>query len=128
MKVQAGHCTGADLSRCHGVTHLFNAISVDHRSKSTALSALLDDKIYTEIIADGVHLSDDILELARSKPEDKIILVSDSLPIAASGLNEIEFAGEKIYFDGNQKATSSTGTIAGSTAVLDEIIEKTFAN
>lgn len=125
IKVQAGHCTGADLSKCTGITHLFNAMEgISHRNGSTALSALINDNIYTEIIADGVHLSDDILSLVfKSKPEDKIILVSDSLPLAASELKEMEFAGETVYFDG-KKATSSEGTIAGSTAVLDEIVER----
>ena len=51
VKVQAGHCFGGDLSKCSGVTHLFNAMAgINHREKSTALSALIDDKIYTEII------------------------------------------------------------------------------
>jgi len=123
VKVQAGHCTSGDLSKCHGVTHLFNAMGgINHREKSTVLSALINDKTYTEIIADGVHLSDDILSLIfKSKPKDKVILVSDSLPLAKSNLKEMDFAGEKIYFDG-KKATSSDGTIAGSTAILDEIV------
>lgn len=125
IKVQAGHCIGSDLNGCSGVTHLFNAMKgIDHRSKSTALSALVDDKIYTEIIADGVHLSDDILKLVfKSKPEDKVILVSDSLPLAGSDLKEMEFAGEKIYYNG-EKATSKDGTIAGSTTVLDKIVRR----
>lgn len=124
IKVQAGHCSGADLSKCTGVTHLFNAMAgINHREGSTALSALIEDKIYTEIIADGIHLSEDILKLVfKSKPEDKIILVSDSLPIAKSDLKETEFAGSKIYYDG-KKAASQDGTIAGSTAVLDEIVK-----
>lgn len=124
VKVQAGHCTSGDLEKCHGVTHLFNAMSgINHREKSTALSALINDDIYTEIIADGIHLSDDILELVfKSKPEDKIILVSDSLPIAKSSFSQIDFAGSTIYYDG-EKATSKGGTIAGSTAVLNEIIK-----
>lgn len=123
IKVQAGHCVGSDLTYCDGVTHLFNAMSgINHREGSTALSALINDEIYTEIIADDVHLSDDILKLIfKSKPEDKIILVSDSLPLAGSGLKEIDFAGEKIFYDG-KKATSIIGTIAGSTAFLDEIV------
>lgn len=123
IKVQAGHCTGSDLRKCTGTTHLFNAMTgINHREKSTALSALINDDIYTEVIADGVHLSDDILELIfRAKPEDKIILVSDSLPIAGSDLTEKLFAGEKIFYDG-KKATSKEGTLAGSTAFLDEII------
>ena len=123
VKVQAGHCTSGDLSKCHGVTHLFNAMGgINHREKSTVLSALINDKTYTEIIADGVHLSDDILSLIfKSKPKDKVILISDSLPLAKSNLKEMDFAGEKVYFDG-KKATSSDGTIAGSTAILDEIV------
>lgn len=123
VKVQAGHCVGSDLSHCDGTTHLFNAMSgVNHRENSTALSALYDDRIYTEIIADGIHLSEDILKLVfKTKPEDKIILVSDSLPIAGSNLKEMAFGGKSIFYDG-KKATSKEGTLAGSTAFLDEII------
>lgn len=125
VKVQAGHCTGSDLAECHGVTHLFNAMSkIDHREGSTALSALINDEIYTEIIADGIHLSDDILGLIfKTKPEDKIILVSDSLPLAGSDLEEIAFCGKCIYKK-EGKAVSKEGILAGSTAFLDEIIRK----
>lgn len=123
--VQAGHCTGHDLRMCKGVTHLFNAMSgVEHRAKSTALSALIDDYIYTEIIADGQHLSEDIIELVfKCKLKEKIILVSDSLPLTKSNLKEMVFAGEKIFFN-EEKATSQSGTIAGSTTTLDEIIAR----
>lgn len=125
IKVQAGHCIGSDLTNCTGVTHLFNAMgSINHRENSTALSALVNDEIYTEIIADGVHLSEDILKLIfKSKPEDKIILVSDALPLAGSNLIKMDFGGKCIYYkDG--KATSKEGTIAGSTAFLDEIVKR----
>lgn len=124
VKVQAGHCIGGDLTGCDGVTHTFNAMSgITHRGKSTALSALINDNIYTEIIADGVHVSDDALKLLfKSKPEDKIILVSDSLPCAHSNIREFVFADEKIYFDG-EKATSAQGTLAGSTSLLPDIVK-----
>ena len=125
VKVQAGHCTGGDLTGCNGVTHLFNAMSgISHRQSSTALSALINDDIYTEIIADGVHVSDDILKLVfKTKPIDKIILISDSLPITHSDIKETVFADSKIYYDG-KRAISSDGTIAGSTMLLNEIVER----
>ena len=125
VKVQAGHCIGGDLSKVNGVTHLFNAMSgINHRTQSTALSALINDNIYTEIIADGIHISDDALKLLfKSKPSDKIILISDALPITNSNLKETTFADSRIYYDG-QKATSADGTIAGSTMLLDKIIER----
>lgn len=124
IKVQAGHCTGGDLNNCDGVTHTFNAMSaITHRGKSTALSALINDNLYTEIIADGVHVSDDALKLLfKSKPTDKIILVSDCLPCTHSTIKEFDFAGSKIYFDGT-RATSASGTIAGSTTLLPDIIK-----
>ena len=125
VKIQAGHCTSGDLSRVNGVTHLYNAMSgINHRKESTALSALINDNIYTEIIADGIHVSDEALQLLfKSKPTDKIILISDALPITHSELKEAIFADSKIYYDG-KKATSEDGTIAGSTMLLDEIIER----
>lgn len=123
VKVQAGHCIGADLSYCDGATHLFNAMSgINHREGSTALVALIDDGVYTEIIADGIHLGEDILRLVfKTKPQNKVILVSDSLPIAGSDLKKTDFGGKTIFYDG-AKAVSKEGTLAGSTAILDEIV------
>ena len=122
IKVQAGHCIG--FGNVNGATHTFNAMSgVTHRGISTALSALISDNVYAEIIADGIHVSDDALKLFfKAKPEDKVILISDALPITYSNLRETIFADSKIYYDGN-KATSKDGTIAGSTKLLPEIIK-----
>lgn len=123
IKVQAGHCVG--WGQVNGVTHTFNAMSgINHRKSSTALSALISDEVYTEIIADGIHVSDDALKLLfKSKPSDKIILISDALPITNSELREAIFADSKIFYDG-KKATSADGTIAGSTMLLDKIIKR----
>lgn len=124
IKVQAGHCVGGELKGIDGVTHIFNAMSgINHREQSTTLSALTDDNIYTEVIADGIHINDNALKLVlKAKPADKIILISDSLPCTHSNLREFIFADEKIYYDG-EKATSEQGTLAGSTKLLPEIIK-----
>ena len=124
VKIQAGHCVGGNLSKVSGTTHTFNAMSgITHRGKSTALSALINDDIYAEIIADGVHVSDDALKLFfKSKPANKVILISDALPITYSDLKETIFAGSKIFYDG-VKAASADGTIAGSTTMLDKIVK-----
>ena len=126
IKVQAGHCTGwgYDNKKPDGATHIFNAMSgISHRGISTVLSALLDDTVYTEVIADGVHVSDDALKLLfKTKPKDKIILISDALPITKSNLKKTIFADSEIYYDGI-KATSSSGTIAGSTKLIPDIVK-----
>lgn len=123
-KVQAGHCIGGNLNRVDGVTHTFNAMSgVNHRKESTALSALVKDSLYAEIIADGVHVCDDALKLFfKSKPADKVILISDALPITESTLKKTIFADSEIYYDGI-KAASAGGTIAGSTTLVNKIVK-----
>lgn len=124
VKIQAGHCVGGELAGVNGVTHTFNAMAgINHREKTTALEALINDNLYTEIIADGIHVSDDALRLLfKSKPEDKVILISDALPITYSDMSEAVFADSKIFYDG-EKAASADGTIAGSTKLLPEIIK-----
>ena len=121
VKIQAGHCVG--WGNVNGATHTFNAMSeVTHRGTSTALSAMVADNVYAEIIADGIHVSDEALKLFfKAKPTDKVILISDALPITYSDMKEAVFADSKIYYDG-KKATSADGTIAGSTKLLPEII------
>lgn len=125
IKIQAGHCVGGDLSFCDGVTHIFNAMSpITHKNiDSTVLSALNNDDIYTEIIADGVHVNDEALKLLLNvKSQNKILLISDCLPCTHSNIEEFIFAGQKIYYK-NGKATSCEGTIAGSTMLLADIIK-----
>ena len=122
IKIQAGHCIGGDLNDIDGVTHIFNAMKgINHREQSTSLSALINDDIYAEIIADGVHVSDEALKLLF-KSKSKIILISDCLPCTKSNIKEFVFAGETVYYDG-KKATSKDGTLAGSTVLLTDIIK-----
>ena len=125
IKIQAGHCLSGNLQNIDATTHTFNAMSgINHRENSTSLSALIDDNIYTEIIADGMHISDEIIKLVfKSKPIDKILLISDALPITYSDLREFIFADSKIFYNG-EKAVSKNGTIAGSTMLIDKMIKR----
>lgn len=64
-----------------GITHLFNAMRpFHHREPGIAGFGLLNNDVYVEIIADGVHLDVQTLRLVfKSKPPDRIILISDAV-------------------------------------------------
>lgn len=64
-----------------GITHIFNAMRpFHHREPGLAGFGLIDEDIYIEVIADGIHLHPKTLELVFSKKRlDKIMLVSDSV-------------------------------------------------
>ena len=129
VKVQAGHCLGSDLTGCSGVTHIFNTMPLmSHKNNepTPSLKALVNNNIYAEIIADGIHVADDMLiVLFKTKPASKIILISDSLPAAGLHLEKnysFNFAGKEIIFDG-QKLADANGSLAGSSKLLSEIIK-----
>ncbi len=125
VRVSAGHCTGADLSAVSQVTHLFNAMgALSHKTLSTVLSALSDDRISVEIIADFRHVLPDVVKLVfKIKPKEKIILISDALPVAHSNLDTIIFCGKEIFLKDN-RAVDVNGTMAGSTMFVYDIIKQ----
>lgn len=129
VRVSAGHCIGTDLSHVQQVTHLYNAMGeFSHRNPSTAVKALSDDNIYVELIADGVHVQQEVLKITfRTKPLNKIILISDALPITHSDKEEMLFCGKSVFLK-NGKAVDKNGTIAGSTNFVSDIIKNIVEN
>ena len=107
------------------VTHLFNAMkSIHHREPSSAVAALNNDNVGIEIISDLEHVDKEIIKIVlKLKPKEKILLISDALPISYSNQTEAIFGGEKIYYDG-KRAASKEGTLAGSTLYFDDIYPK----
>ena len=103
-EARAGYAAGGSST-----THLFNAMSgVDHRSPGLAVAALTDDDVYVELIADGVHVHPALWPLiTRTKPADRLMLVSDAIPLAGMGDGratvgglEVEVVGQRVTLVG----------------------------
>ena len=114
---QAGHSNGEDIKNCKGITHIFNAMpQIHHRNNSITLEGLTNDKIYCEIIADLIHTSKNTLKLLlKTKPLEKILLISDSLP-SSHFEEKIIFCNKEII-----NGKDENGTLAGSNNTIDEI-------
>ena len=76
VKVQEAVQAGASH-----VTHLFNGMKgLHHREPGTAGASLLFDELTVEIIADGIHVRPDMIDLAvRLKGTDNVVLISDAM-------------------------------------------------
>jgi len=80
---------------------------------------LTDDRVYAELIADGVHLHPAIVSLlVRAKGVDHITLVTDAM--RATGLEDggYDLGGQTIDVR-NGVARTHTGNLAGSTLTLN---------
>lgn len=97
------------------VTHVFNGMSgVHHRDGGLALWALVDEAVTCGLIADGHHVSHDIVKLvfAVKGPHDGVVLVSDSVGWMHPGA-----VARGVTADAGAAALAD-GTLAGSTSSL----------
>jgi N-acetylglucosamine-6-phosphate deacetylase len=103
------------------VSHTFNAMeSLHHRSPGALGAALSDDRIYTQVIADGVHLHPAVVKiLVRSKGPGRTILITDAMRAAGLGDGRYELLGQEIEVAGGEARTRE-GTLAGSILTLDQ--------
>jgi N-acetylglucosamine-6-phosphate deacetylase len=115
-EARAGYRAGGSTT-----THLFNGMSgVDHRSPGLAVAALTDDDAWVELIADGQHVHPAIWDLiARAKPRDRLMLVSDAIPIAGTDIVRATLLGLEIEVRGARCTLAGTDTLAGSVIALD---------
>ncbi|MBU5312083.1 N-acetylglucosamine-6-phosphate deacetylase [Tissierella carlieri] len=104
-------------------THLYNGMrEFNHREPGIIGAALLDERVYCEIIYDRIHLHDAAVKIAvRMKGVDKIVLVSDSMMAAGLSDGDYELGGQKVIVK-NSTARLETGSLAGSTLNLRDAV------
>ena len=79
-------------------THTYNAMSdLQHKNPGVAGAALFHDQMHCELIADGVHVHKDLVTFTvKTKPADKVVLITDSLKPTALGPGRYEANGDAI--------------------------------
>ena len=100
-------------------THTFNAMTkVHHRNPGAAICALNCDEAYAELICDGDHVHPAMVKLAyRSKPKDKLVLITDSMSATCCADGLYKIAGTDVYVRAG-RAVDVNGTLAGSTLTM----------
>jgi N-acetylglucosamine-6-phosphate deacetylase len=117
-EARAGYAAAGDRVT---TTHLFNAMSgVDHRTPGLAVAALTDDHAYVELIADGNHVHPSLFPIiVRSKPSDRLVLISDALFLAGLGDVEAEVGGLAVQVRDGRCTLVVGGSLAGAVVAVD---------
>lgn len=108
----------ADWGAAH-VTHTFNAQTpLQHRDPGVPGAALTDDRLYTEMICDGIHMHPDIIRLiVRAKGPGRAVMITDAME--AAGMPEGKYAlGGQDVFVADGAARLASGTLAGSVLTM----------
>lgn len=126
----AGHSNATYDEACeaigHGVTvatHLFNAERAIHqREPGLALALLQSDRVFVELIADGVHVHPALLRTAMQQAAGRFALVSDAMAATGAADGRYQLGPlEVLVRDGVARLVDGE-TIAGSTLTLDRAV------
>lgn len=105
------------------MTHAFNGMSGIHHRAPGPVPAALEANVFTELIADGVHVQP---AAARLLNPEKVILVTDAM--AATGMPDGNYSlGSMAVEVKDSIARTESGSIAGSTLLLKTAV-KNYAN
>lgn len=109
-------------------THLFNQIRELHHRRPGPIAALLEDeRVWIELISDGVHVHPAMLRLARTSAPERIMLVTDAMGAAAADDGDYHLGPIHVQVrDG--VARTPTGAIAGSTLTMAGAVRHSVAS
>lgn len=129
VKLSLGHSNATAAETLAGValgatsaTHTYNAMRpLGHREPGILGTVLDDERLFSELICDGIHVSPELVRLwLKAKGKDKAILVTDSM--GAAGMPD------GVYMLGTFPVTVadgraiSNGHLAGSVLTMDQAV------
>lgn len=116
-QAKAAHAAGA---RC--VTHLYNAMGAMANRAPGLVGAALTAPFVAGIIADGIHVAPECLQVALSmKSDDTLFLVSDAMACAGTDAEHFTLNGRRILRRQNH-LTLEDGTLAGADISLPQSV------
>ncbi|GAA5095000.1 N-acetylglucosamine-6-phosphate deacetylase [Microbacterium yannicii] len=102
------------------LTHAFNAMpGIHHRAPGPVVSALRDDRVTLEVIADGVHVDLELIATLFAVAGDRIALITDAMAAAGADDGSYELGGLAVRVTDGVARLVDGGAIAGSTLTQD---------
>ena len=117
-----------------GVTHLHNAMSQVKKVGPFRVPGLVEaglniDDLYAEIIADGNHVPDELIQIAcRCKGTDKVFICSDANRATGAADGIIHTCGQIFLIENGIALNSERTSLASSITPIDEMVRKLILN
>lgn len=108
-------------------THTFNAMRpLDHREPGILGIVLTDDRVYAELICDGIHTDPELVKLWwRAKGEQRAILITDAMSATGMPDGEYQLGGFAVQVANGR--CMARGVLAGSVLTLDRALSNFIA-
>ena len=96
-------------------THLFNAMPPLHHREPGLVAAIFKQKPYASIIADGIHVSYPMIEIAKRQLGEKLFLITDAVTATSEGIYPHTLKGDRYVMP--------DGTLSGSSLSMWQAVK-----
>jgi N-acetylglucosamine-6-phosphate deacetylase len=97
------------------VTHIYNAMPQMHHRDPGYIPAIFEEKPYTSIVPDGIHVDFVMARLAKRELGDKLFFITDSVTETGHGPYQHHFTGDRYVLP--------DGTLSGSCLTMLKCVE-----
>jgi N-acetylglucosamine-6-phosphate deacetylase len=97
------------------VTHLYNAMPQMHHREPGYIPAIFEERPYTSVVADGIHVDFAMIRLAKRELGDKLFLITDAVTTTNQGAYQHQFTGDRYVMP--------DGTLSGSCLTMLKAVE-----
>jgi N-acetylglucosamine-6-phosphate deacetylase len=97
------------------VTHLYNAMPPMHHRDPGYIPAIFEERPYTSVVADGVHVDFTMIRLAKCELGDKLFLITDAVIESDKGTYQHQFKGDRYV--------TPQGTLSGSCLTMLKAVQ-----
>ncbi len=106
-----------------GFTHLTNAMApITGRVPGIMVAAMTDPRAHAGVIVDGIHVHPAVIAMAlRLMGPERLFIVSDAMPTAASDITSFDLCGDLITLKDGQ-LTNPAGGLAGAHITMAECV------
>lgn len=97
------------------VTHLYNAMPPMHHREPGYIPAIFEERPYTSIVADGIHVDYTMIRLAKRELGDKLFLITDAVAENDKGTYQHQFKTDRYVMP--------DGTLSGSCLTMLKAVQ-----
>lgn len=97
------------------VTHLFNAMPPMHHRNPGYIPAIFEERPFTSIVVDGIHVDPVMVRLAKRELSDKLFLITDAVTESNHGTYQHRFRGDRYVMP--------DGTLSGSSLSMLKAVQ-----
>jgi N-acetylglucosamine-6-phosphate deacetylase len=113
--ISSGHSKSFLNNPIPAVTHLFNAMPQMHHRDPGYIPAIFEEKPYTSIVNDGIHVDFAMVRLAKRELGDKLFLITDAVTHSTEGTYHHQLKGDRYVMP--------DGTLSGSCLTMLKAVQ-----